>query len=365
MPVVAVGFAAVAIATAVATLETFAIVAAVGATIAAIGAVTNNQTLMIAGGVVGAIGGIGALATSAGLFGSSIADVASGTSGGAGSAASSGIDSEISQWSQYGSTLAADGSPAAGAASLSGAPSMAQQSDVIDTVTGGAQPVEGSTGPVLASADAPNVAPAAAIDNSAIPQASADGTFTASGSDTASLESFGQKVPEVGAPSAPTVPGDSTATTNSILKGGQGTSIDPRIGPADYGPGGASAGAGVTGRPAVEIGAGTAGTSSGSSGIWDTITGLLDKKGAGTLLSGVVQAGSSFISGATNGLTPAQIAALNAQAQANQAAANLSNRQQANMAEPLPVASRAPPITGAPAGLINTPPPRIPVTGAA
>lgn len=361
MPVIAIGFAAFAIATAVATLETVAIIAAVGATIAAVGAVTNNKALMIAGGVIGAIGGIGALAQSAGLIGGSAlslgSSAASGVVGETGAAAA-GIDAEIAQWSSYGAL----GESLSGAPALSAAPSIATQADVIDQVSGAMQPLESSVSPAVGTAYAPDIAPAAAIDNAAIPQGLINGgEASATGYTSAALDPLAQTA-EVTVPnvSAPQVPGTSqTATTNSILNGGQGGS--PPVGPVDYGAGGASAGAGVTGRVAVETGAGQAGSSSG--GIFGKLMDMVSKPGVGTLLSGVVQAGSSFISGATNGLTPAQIAALNAQAAANQAAANQSNLQQSNMREPLPVASRSPPVTGA-TGLINSPP-RIPVTGAA
>jgi hypothetical protein len=59
----------------------------------------------------------------------------------------------------------------------------------------------------------------------------------------------------------------------------------------------------------------------------------------------------------------AQVAALNAQANANQAAANLSQRQLSNMSQPIPVATRtaAPPP---PQGLINRLPPPNTVIGA-
>jgi hypothetical protein len=84
---------------------------------------------------------------------------------------------------------------------------------------------------------------------------------------------------------------------------------------------------------------------------------------------GVIQAGGSFISGATSSLTPAQVTALNAQAAANNAAAALSTQQTANLAMPKAVASSTP-ITGSPAplvlpgsGLINQPP-KTNVTGA-
>jgi hypothetical protein len=58
-------------------------------------------------------------------------------------------------------------------------------------------------------------------------------------------------------------------------------------------------------------------------------------------------------------LKPAQVAALDAQAAANRAATTLSLKQQANIAAPIPVASRLrpPEVTGTPAssGLINSP----------
>ena len=75
------------------------------------------------------------------------------------------------------------------------------------------------------------------------------------------------------------------------------------------------------------------------------------------LLAGVIQAGSSFLSGATNPLTPSQIEAMNATAKANQAAARkydaeaaIMEQQRANMGAPIPVASR---VTGRPTGMMN------------
>lgn len=73
---------------------------------------------------------------------------------------------------------------------------------------------------------------------------------------------------------------------------------------------------------------------------------LIKTPGGGTLLSGAIQAGGAFIGGATSSLTPAQVKALEAQAEANHAAANLSQRQLANMGQPIPVARRN--------GLINS-----------
>ena len=94
---------------------------------------------------------------------------------------------------------------------------------------------------------------------------------------------------------------------------------------------------------------------------------------------GALQTGGSFLSGLTNTQTPAQITALNAQAAANQAAANLTAQQTRNLAAPKAVAVSTP-VTGSPqplippmqvapvgmpqiAGLINRPPPLAPITG--
>jgi hypothetical protein len=103
--------------------------------------------------------------------------------------------------------------------------------------------------------------------------------------------------------------------------------------------------------------------SGGPPSMFDKLLGFMSKDGGGRLLGGVIQAGGAFIAGATSTLTPAQVAALQAQANANQAAANISNRQLANMGQAIPVATRTP--TPAPQGLINTrlPPPNT-VTGA-
>lgn len=378
MPVLAVIGAAVAITVAVEVGTTLAIVAAVGATIGAVGAITNNKALMIAGGVIGAIGGIGALAQSAGIigadafsFGSTAAAAGEGAASGA-AGSLSGIDAEIAQWSQYGADLGAatdvgtfPTNALSGSVSLEGAPTTASAG--VDSVTGAYQDVSAGLNPAVSTT--PDVTPVAAVDNGVtIPQGDAAvGVIDPPSQITGTAGS----VPGVGAPSAPGVaapgtPGpiaaDPNATTNSILSGGQGVTGAPAPGTTVTGsvstPSTESlinAGSGAN-NPGIGISRVDAGGS-----VWGGIKDFL--KNNGTLVSGVIQAGSSFIAGATNGLTPAQIAALNAQAEANQAAANLSRMQQANMAAPLPVASRTPPVTGAPAGMINTPP-RVNVTGA-
>ena len=57
---------------------------------------------------------------------------------------------------------------------------------------------------------------------------------------------------------------------------------------------------------------------------------------------GSIQAAGSFLSQATNSLTPAQVAQAQAQANANNAAANLTNLQISNLTQPIPTAARAP-----------------------
>jgi hypothetical protein len=69
------------------------------------------------------------------------------------------------------------------------------------------------------------------------------------------------------------------------------------------------------------------------------------------LAYGALQAGGSLLTGAFSTLTPAQVAALTAQASANDAAAALTRQQTANLAQPKAVASLAP-VTGTPAPLV-------------
>lgn len=383
MPVVAVAAAVVAVTVAVEVGTTFAIIAAVGATIGAIGAVTGNKGLMIAGGVIGAIGGIGALASSAGIFGSaasSLSEVAAGTTAAETASpfgAASGIDSEISQWSSYGADAASgslSGASTVGAAS----PTVDNTLDVVNTVSGNVNTTTEPLASVSANAGGPDVMPQAATDTG-VPNTQMAGQEMV---DTNGAVIQGDTVPDpttaagAATPKAPAAPGVAPSgtpadTTGSILGGGQGV-------PGDTVTGAPSAGTTVTGAPlsngtgititrggSVVPASGTAPLqASGSSSIWGDIMNTLGKPGVGTLASGVVQAGMSFLGGATNGLTPAQIAALKAQAAANNAAANLAKMQQANMSAPLPVATRSPPVTGAPTGLINQPPPKVNAMGA-
>jgi hypothetical protein len=120
--------------------------------------------------------------------------------------------------------------------------------------------------------------------------------------------------------------------------------------------------------PLAAGGALKADTATGGGGTLSDIMGFVQKNPM--LAYGALQAGGQFLSGLTSTITPAQVSALNAQAAANQAAANLTAQQTANLAGPKPVATLAP-VTGTPnpiltpptAGIINAAP-RVNVTGA-
>ena len=93
--------------------------------------------------------------------------------------------------------------------------------------------------------------------------------------------------------------------------------------------------------------------SGSGSGILSSILGFA--KNNSLVTYGALQAGGSLLSGLTSTLTPAQVAALNAQANANNAAAALTQQQTANLAMPKSVASSAP-VTGKPQTLAPLPP---------
>lgn len=367
MPIIAIGAAVFAVAAAVATdFAIFATIAAVGATIGAVGAVTNNKALMIAGGVIGAIGGVGALAQSAGIIGSDASLFGSvfGSSGGAAASAAPSIESEIAQWSQYGADLdvqgnaalsgvgaySSEGVPLTGTQALEGVPTTASQT--VDPTTGAVQSLDTSVSPQISAASGPDVTPTGTVDNGVIPQGDS-GAINAPGdvARTAGADPNGSILNGVTPPAAPSAPSVGVDPQgNSVLANVTGKVATPTTESL------INAGAGAN-NPAITI-------NRVDLSAWDGIKDFI--KDNNRLVAGVAQAGASFIAGATNGLTPAQIAALNAQADANQAATNLSRMQQANMSQPIPVASRVatPPVTGAPAGIINTAPPR-PNMGAA
>ena len=301
---------------------------------------TGNQTLSTIGTVIGAVGGIGGLANAAGLidvadvFGSDIANATSGglggwMSGGAGAAGGSG-------------TVPTD----TGSFGLSGAPTtgydFADNSGAYGGLGAGGQPPSVFSGiasqlqdltPTVDTASAPSVAPTVATVGTMGPAWGSAPATTDTFGDPAGTNTATPTTPAAASPAANTsaTPPPNTINNPALIYAGQGTNA-PNISilPKD-------------------------------TSVFGTLSNWIE--GHPSLALGALMAGGSFLSGATSPLTPAQVTALNAQAEQNQAAANyaaqqtqLLQRQQANMAQGLPVASRTPP------GLINMPQ-LAPVTG--
>lgn len=294
------------------TAEIFTAVAITGAVVGAVGAVTHIKELQYAGMAMGVVGGIGGLAVGAGLFaGEAGAGLFEGSAGALGEGFATSAAGPVSG-------AAFDG--AAGALG-EGFQVSAAPSDVINSITAklnipGDTVLSGDTATdplVTVPQSPPNVAPVAATDTGAAsPAATNPNAATDAATWTGAPVSPAVSVTGVPAPLAPRVPPGLTA---------DGMPIPPPSDPS----------------------------------VWDNIMKLADTKAAGPLAYGAIQAGSAFLSGATSSLTPAQVAALNAQADANRAAANLANTQQANLASGVPVATRTA-VTGVPAGMINTSP---------
>lgn len=320
------GIAAISAATA------FSVVAAVGATVGAIGAVTRDKTLSMVGLGLGAVGGIGAIASSAGLFGASsaplfggeaaAAGIAGGGEGVAGFAAGVG-GGEVAAPATMGAMTVSDASSGV-IDFLAGVPEQPIPTD-LTTLTTTAENATDPATQLLKEAGGGLINPTSdaskALAQTELDQLTAGGTFSG------------------GTPPTPPMGGDVDPITNTIIAG----RADPVTGK-------------IVSMPEED---GMFG------GVFGKIGDFAKKNPLTTY--GVVQAAGSFLSGLTDEKTPAQIAALNAQAASNQAAANLLTQQQQNLAAPKAVAYSAP-VTGAPQpiippiGLVNRPKPS-PVTG--
>jgi hypothetical protein len=277
--------------------DALAITAAVGATLGAVGVVTHDKSLQTAGLILGGIGGIGSLAANAGLLGDT------------------------------------------GAGSLFGFPDSVDITPINPGLAGSAGAAATATPDIVDSFGVENVANV--LPTTALGQQTEAAAGTASDNLTAGLINStptpapaltAQPTPVTGAP-AP-VPGIPAS-------------------PEGQAPGAAAA---ATPNPPAPPGASDA----NPPGLFGRLTDFLtNNKNGGMIGYGLIQAGGSLVSGLFNPVTPAQVGALNAQAAANRAATSLSTTQQANMAQPLPTASRpvASNVTGVPAGLINTPKP--------
>lgn len=355
---------------ALSTAEIFTAVAITGAVIGAVGTVTGIKPLQYAGMALGAIGGIGALAVSAGIIGGD----ALGTATTAGSLTSdAGIagsfDAASNAVGAAGAVDATTGEALAGAVPLQGfaaSPSAGGPTDIVDTVSGQVTTPDANLTSSLVNSQGPSVTPAAATDTGipdgtgALNAGDVPGKAAANGLDNPTGPGL------IDTPSAPTVqtpgvPATPQATSANILAGGQGVTGVPGAGPTVTGfPTSATdplAGIGnSSANTAVAIQNAKTGATTftpGGTSVFGDLMKTVGTPGA-VLGAGAIQAAGSFIAGATSSLTPAQVNALNAQAAANQAAANLSTLQQSNIRSGIPVASRpglvnSPNVTGAPA----------------
>jgi hypothetical protein len=334
MPVLAIGAAALSLglggAAAIggviagtATLATtLAAVATVGAVVGAVGAVTHDKTLSTIGMALGAVGGVGALAANAGLFGEA--------------ATTSSLFGTASEGVQ-----AADIAGEVPALSSSDLTNLAAFPNMPGVTDGGASALSlGGTG----AFDASGVLPTSGLQ---------DATSAASGDANGLINSAGpnNSIKNL-------VSDDVDPATNTLVKGGGGGSAAN----ADQNVVAADAGLPSKGSYVGE----TATTSDGTPVSWNGsawakqpgfFSGLMKSPMA---QYGAIQAAGSLVGGMFDPLKPAQVDALNAQSAANRATAAQTSAQNANMAAPLPVASRAGnAVTGAPTGLINQPAPAI------
>ena len=336
-------------------MTTFEAVAAVGATIGAIGAVTGDKGLLNAGLIMGGIGGVGALASSAGVFGASATTGSIFGDSGAQSAASFASTLQPVNITSNADTFA---SAAANAAQSSATQDIISSLQPVD-ITQNADPF--AAGAPIVSGQAPNVMAPLGQQSATTPAitgsstASSVPTPTPSPMDSGTTGAGAGAVPPSpvmvaqGAGTVPSVPGAASPSAPAVtgtVNGGMSTSEQDLL-----------AGAGATNAQPVSQASLDATAAASKPGI----AGLLKfADNHPSVAFGAMQAGGSLLSGLFNPLTTPQIAALNAQAAANRAAAALTQQQLSNMSAPLPVASRtssSPPVTGAPQGLINTPPP--------
>lgn len=380
MPVIPIVGAVVAIGIAAEVGTTLAIVAAVGATVGAVGAITGVKELQIAGTVIGAIGGIGAIAQSTGLLGEVGSFLGMGGEGGANVAATA-AGAEVAKDSGVWATEVANATTATPVDGITVGNSLHELQhsgiDGIDDAIGGSgigSSVESSVDPIshfsgemparqaeqlgipLGQGDSVGATP---VDTGAgttpgVQTAEATQPVTGSvgggaGPDPSSTNIINQS-PSVD----PNAPGGASATTPGTVTG-SAPGASPVTGtpqPAQAGVGAAALKADAGGSVANVTGKLTAGSSSsGGSGV----SGILEFLGKPNTLAGsLLQAGSAFVSGATNALTPAQVAAYNAQADANLAQANLARQQQQLLQTQLENASAVPTATRRPGGLINS-----------
>ena len=335
MPVVAVGIAVVAdvaagsaiagaVTAGVVSLATIAtVVGAVGATLSAIGTVTGDKTLTEVGTGLGIVGGLTSFANSAGLFGNT-SDLFGDSTAAANTAATG-----------TAATAAGTATSGTGSGDIVNSLGNVNSPDPNANLLQAVGTTEGQAGDVL-----PNpVTGALAANTAAAPAASAPATIgnAATGAGTPALAAGNESLGAV--PPNPV----------QLASGAQG------------------AGATTPGLPGVPappespvIAAAldklTPVTAPAAPSVLGNLVNFAKTSGGGLTALGALQVGGSFLSGATNALTPAQVNEANAQAAANQAQTLFTSMQISNMKQPLPTATISPTAALTPGGLINSSP---------
>ncbi len=271
------------------------ITAAIGATLGAVGTITRDKGLMTAGLVIGGIGGIGALAANAGLLGAEAS-----TASLFGESSAAGAISEIPD--------AIDVTPQIFGTNVGGA---------------GADALSGGTGTGIVDTLSNTGAAKAATAAAAEPQA-------ASGAGMINTNAAGAALPEAGTDVVKSAASMPKEVQTSILSP-WGADAPPAPFVQDVATSSAPA------APSVE-----------APGMLGRLSAFAEKNPV--VSYGMIQAGGSLVSGLFNPVTPAQVAALDAQAAANRANTGLTENQLKNVAQPLPVARRTTPGNG----MINT-----------
>lgn len=285
-----VGVAAATAATATSTLGTaFAIASGVGAIATTVGRLTGVKPLQYAGMGLSAVGGIGSLASSAGLLGGEAA-------GAAGAAGAEGPGGAVAPAVQPSMAPMALDMPTA---------------DVVGQINGV------PTAPAVP--DAPKGA--GLIDTPVIPQGGGEGGTLGSIDNPAASPSSGTGLIDK-APPAPVAAGATTAP--EPLKPAMPNAENLISAPATGGI-----------------------AKAGDANIWSKIVTFAEKNP--TLIGGMMTAGASFLSGAMDPTKPAQVAALEARTNLDNAQTEVLQRRARNNAQGIPKASNKPR-----GGLINS-----------
>lgn len=297
--------AATSVATAGMTMaSTFAVVGAVGAIAGAVGKLTGVKELALGGAALGAVGGLGSLASSAGLFG------ATGAENLAGQAAT-----DAGTWgSAAGGAAGADGGTGmfANVGDLINGKGLAN--DVISSITGSTAPANTLPVPVDHTGQV-------------IPQGGGEGGTLGAVNNPAATSRPGlidtpAAIPPGPAPTTPLPAATETAPTPGPYQASFPAGTDIPI---------------TTLKPG-ETQPTTAAPAGPETSTWGGI--LKFMKDNPSLTMGGIMAASSFLQGAFNPKTEAEVTALSASAARSTAETGLINRQTANMSQPIPRATR-------------------------